>query len=361
MSSLSSQFLDRPKYSCKVVLSNGSEIFISDPKAVRSMLALMDMQAVLGGAASHWGGPSAFLEIFSVLIGFIFHQSKNWYEHYHIINDAGHCENGSYAVKANYEYAGLKVHDLKQFRSISSFLTGHGEAHLFPQGVYLSNGPLSSTLAQAQGLCLADRLQKKERTTVVLASDGALMEGEAKEALASIPGFAGKKRLNPFVLIISDNNTKLSGRIDEDSFSMQPTLESLSVLGWKTVSLDSAHNLQETLLCLENVLKEVSPEQPIAVQAKTVKGYGVQKTEKSASGGHGFPLKDPQNLESFLNEIYKGEKIPEEFSKWSKEMVHLFNQKKINSAKKIQILNPVFKNNSETKNSEYVEIKYEKV
>ena len=351
MSQLSSQFLDQPKYSCKVSLSNGREVFISDPKAVRAMLALMDMQAVLGGAASHWGGPSAFLEIFSALFGLIFHQSKNWHEQYHIVNDAGHCENGLYTIKANYEYAGLKIQDLKKFRSLSSFLTGHGEAHLFPQGVYLSNGPLSSTLAQAQGLCLADRLQKKERTTVVLASDGALMEGEAKEALASIPGFAGKNRLNPFILIISDNNTKLSGRINEDSFSLQPTLKSLSVLGWKTVSLDSAHNLQETVLCLEKTLKEVSQNQPIAVQAKTIKGHGVQKTEESASGGHGFPLKDPQNLTAFLNEIYKGEKIPEEFLKWSQEMVHLFHQKKSNSTQK----------NSQTQNNKDVEIKYEKV
>ena len=361
MSQLSSQFLDQPKYSCKVILSNGSEIFISDPKAVRAMLALMDMQAVLGGAASHWGGPSAFLEIFSALMGWVFHQSKNWYEHYHIVNDAGHCENGLYAVKANYEYAGLKIHDLKQFRSISSFLTGHGEAHLFPEGVYLSNGPLSSTLAQAQGLCVADRLQNKKRTTVVLSSDGALMEGEAKEALASIPGFASKKRLNPFVLIISDNNTKLSGRIDEDSFSMQPTLNSLSILGWKTVSLNSAHNLQETILCLEKVFKEVSPDQPIAVQAKTTKGYGVQKTETSASGGHGFPLKNPQDLTAFLNEIYKGETVPEEFLKWSQEMVHLFNQKKSNSVQKTQTLNPAFQKDFETKNNKDLEMKYEKV
>ena len=43
---------------------------------------------------------------------------------------------------------------------------------------------------------------------------------EAREALAAIPGLAANGKMNPYVLIISDNNTKLSGRIDKDSFSM---------------------------------------------------------------------------------------------------------------------------------------------
>ena len=33
-------------------------------------------------------------------------------------------------------------------------------------------------------------------------------------------------------MIISDNDTKLSGRITKDAFSMQPTFISLSALGW---------------------------------------------------------------------------------------------------------------------------------
>lgn len=320
MVQLSSSFLPKPKYFCQAALNDGRKIYVSDPKAMRALLALMDMQAVVGGAASHWGGPSAFLEIFISVLGLAFQKSQKWYEHFHIINDAGHCENGLYAVKANYEYAGLTINDLKKFRSLSSFLTGHGEAHLFPEGVYLSNGPLGSTLAQAQGLCLADALQGKNRTTAVLASDGALMEGESKEALASIPGFAKKNLLNPFVLIVSDNNTKLSGRIDQDSFSMEPTFKSLSALGWETVILDSAHDLQKTVLCLEQVFKKAAKQKPIVIQAKTVKGYGVQQTEESANGGHGFPLKNPKKIKMFLEEIYQNKSVPEEFLKWAEEL-----------------------------------------
>mgnify|MGYP000266993903 CR=1 FL=1 len=59
------------------------------------------------------------------------------------------------------------------------------------------------------------------------------MEGEAREALAAIPGLAKRQQMGPFVLVISDNNTKLSGRIDKESFSMAPTFASLKDLGNK--------------------------------------------------------------------------------------------------------------------------------
>ena len=51
------------------------------------------------------------------------------------------------------------------------------------------------------------------------------MEGEAKEALAAIPGLSQSGKLNPFLLLVSDNNTKLSGRIDQDAFSMAQALK----------------------------------------------------------------------------------------------------------------------------------------
>src|SRR5437870_393200 len=109
------------------------------------MVALMDMNAVLGGAASHWGGPSAFAELMSAVHGLMFHSAKQagkpWYEQFLFVNDGGHCENGLYALKANYEFASVSIEELKKFRSIDSRLTGHGESHLFPEGVLISNGP----------------------------------------------------------------------------------------------------------------------------------------------------------------------------------------------------------------------------
>ena len=322
----------KPEFSQTAKTATNENLNLSDPKATRAMVALMDMNAVLGGAASHYGGPAALAELWSALHGFIFHVSdqknKSWSDLYHVINDAGHCENGLYALKANYKMAGLDIHKLKKFRSIESNLTGHGEAHLFPEGVYMSNGPLGSAFPQSQGLALAEKLAGTNRTTICTLSDGAAMEGEAKEAMAAIPGLAKKNMLAPYVLIISDNNTKLSGRIDQDAFSMNPTFSSLENLGWKLLKVENGNDLQACLTKIEEAitLAEKNPNQPVVIWAKTIKGIGTKKTAESASGGHGFPCKSPTELKAFVSEIYNNETYPEIFNTWISELGELENK-----------------------------------
>ena len=340
---LGSQPKTEAQFPISLKLKSGEQFSLADPKATRALLACMDMEAVLGGAASHWGGPAAFAEIMSSLFGLMFQESSNnkqdWHERFHFINDAGHCENGIYALKANYKMSGLDIKDLKKFRSIDSHLTGHGEAHLFPESVYLSNGPLGSTVSQAQGLAMADKLLKKERMCILTLSDGACMEGEVKEAFSAIPGFASKNKLNPFLLVISDNNTKLSGRIDEDSFSLDPTFKSLGDLGWNLKTISNGNDLKTVFTGLKEAIKEAweNPTKPIAVRVKTVKGFGVKSSMESSSGGHGFPLKNPEDLESFLKEIYNGEKIPEAILKWCEELKSKKSQLSGAGLKKIQV------------------------
>ena len=315
------------RYSVSASLSNGEQINLADPKSTRAMVALMDMQAVMGGAASHWGGPAAFAELMSAIHGYAFYYSnqkkQEWYDCFHIVNDAGHCENGIYALKANYGMAGLDLVQLRGFRSIESKLTGHGEAHIFPEGVYISNGPLGSGLPQAQGLSAADALLKNNRITVTAISDGGCMEGEAKEALASIPGLAKNGKLGRFILVVSDNNTKLSGRIDSDAFSMGPTFDSLSSLGWNVISLENGNDIQSCLTSFEQAVTAVdqNPDVPVAIHAKTIKGFGVKATMDSASGGHGFPVKKPQELMEFLEEIYGDDNVPAEMADVCTDMI----------------------------------------
>lgn len=336
-----------PQFFSPIKLQNGDQIKAADPKTTRALVALMDMYAVLGGAASHYGGPAALAELMSALHAIVFNlaekQNKNWFDLAHIINDAGHCENGLYALKANYGIAGLDLNSLKRFRSIESGLTGHGEVHCFEQGVYLSNGPLGSAFPQSQGLCMADKMSGvTERTTFCVLSDGAAMEGEAKEAMAAVAGFAKKGLMLPYVLIISDNNTKLSGRIDQDAFSMNPTFDSLESLGWKVIKLENGNDLQACASAIEtgiNLAKK-NPQQPVAIWAKTVKGIGTKKTSESASGGHGFPCKSPSELTDFIKEIYSGAEVPAVFSSWIEELLtiekEIKSRAKADSGEKIQ-------------------------
>ncbi len=315
-----------PQFAATVTRGDGASLAVADPVATRLMVALMDMNATIGGAACHWGGPAALAELMSSLHGVMFARPGTWHEHFNFVNDAGHTENGVYALKANYGFAGVTVEALKGFRSISSKLTGHGESHLFAEGVMVSNGPLGSSLPIAQGLAMADRLSDRTRTTLCVISDGAMMEGEAKEAIAAIPGLAAKDLVNPFVLVISDNNTKLSGRIDADSFSMQPTFSALEAEGWRIVKLPEGNDLQKAFAAVEQAiaLAEGDRHKPVALWAKTVKGYGVAATEKSASGGHGYPLAGADaasgKLRAFVVEVNKGQALPAWAEAWLAEI-----------------------------------------
>jgi transketolase len=318
-----------PKYSTTVKNAAGQDVVLADPRATRALVALMNVHAVNGGAACHWGGPAAFAEIMAAIHGIMFAvQGRPWHQAFNFVNDAGHTENGIYALRANHGFDGMTFEDLKGFRSIQSKLTGHGESHLNPEGVLLSNGPLGSALPQAQGLAIGDKLARNDRVTICTVSDGASMEGEAKEAFAAIPGLAAKDRVNPFLLVLSDNDTKLSGRITKDSYSMARTFSAMGALGWNVISVPTGHDLQAVYLALEKGIQQAraNPNVPVCLHVKTVKGYGVKATEESASGGHGFPLANGEKIVEFVSEIYGGQP-PEEFAAWAKALRSEWEQK----------------------------------
>jgi transketolase len=312
-----------PKYQVKVRNNAGEPVVLADPRATRALVALMNVHAVAGGAACHWGGPAAFAEIMAALHGLVFAvKDRPWHEAYHLINDAGHAENGIYALRANYGYDNLTFADLRGFRSVESKLTGHGESHLNPEGVLLSNGPLSSAVGQAQGLAMADRVAGQDRVTLLVISDGASMEGEAREAFAAIPGFAAKGKLNPFVLVVSDNDTKLSGRISKDSFAMGPTFDGLPALGWNVIPVSNGHDLEAVYRAVETSVTsaKADPTRPVCLRVKTIKGFGIKATEQNSAGGHGFPLGNGEKIVDWLSEIYAGSEPPKELLEWGQSL-----------------------------------------
>lgn len=318
-----------PRYAVTVRNAAGQPVVCGCPKATRGLVALMNVHAVNGGAACHWGGPAAFAEINSAIHSLMFAvKDRPWHEAYNYVNDAGHAENGVYALRANWGFDGMTFEDLKGFRGIHSKLTGHGESHLNPEGVLLSNGPLSSAVPQAQGLAMGDRLAKRDRVTICVMSDGAAMEGEAREAFASIPGLASKGVMNPFVLVISDNDTKLSGRITKDAFSMQPTFEAMDDLGWEVRKVDNGHDLQAVYLAVEKAVADAraNPLKPVCLWCKTIKGYGVKSTMENSAGGHGFPLSSGEKIVDFVNEIFGGQ-TPAELAAWAQSLRADWEQK----------------------------------
>src|SRR5690242_21861860 len=94
-----------PKYGLKVKNNAGQEVTLADPRASRALVALMNVHAVNGGAACHWGGPAGFAEIMSAIHGIMFAaEGRQWHEAFNFSNDAGHTENGVYALRALYGF-----------------------------------------------------------------------------------------------------------------------------------------------------------------------------------------------------------------------------------------------------------------
>jgi len=76
------------------------------------------------------------------------------------------------------------------------------------------------------------------------------------------------------VLIISDNDTKLSGRITKDAFSMQPTFQAMGTLGWNVITVPQGHDLQAVYLAVEQAsASRANPNSPVCLWVKTIKGY----------------------------------------------------------------------------------------
>src|SRR5678815_1386306 len=74
-----------PKYPVTIKNAKGEDVVAGDPRATRALVALMDLHAVNGGAASHWGGPAAFAEIMAAIHGIMFATTgQPWHEAYNL-------------------------------------------------------------------------------------------------------------------------------------------------------------------------------------------------------------------------------------------------------------------------------------
>src|SRR5437016_2461384 len=111
----------KPKYFRTIKNAAGQDVIIAEPNATRALVALMDVHAVNGGAACHWGGPAAFAEIMAAIHAIMFSvRGRQWYEAFNFVNDAGHTENGIYALRSLYGFDGMTFESLKGFRGIQS-------------------------------------------------------------------------------------------------------------------------------------------------------------------------------------------------------------------------------------------------
>lgn len=173
----------------------------------------------------------------------------------------------------------LSIDDLSSLRELESVLDGHpNPAEGFPF-FDAATGSLGQGLSVAAGLALGARLDGIEKRIYVIIGDGESREGQIWEAA----DFIIDHKLTNVCAIFSCN-----GHGQASSVSHQQSPEAIgrkaSAFGWHVIEVDG-HDPEELSSALDQI-EQVN--KPIAIIAKTVKGWGVDLM--LGKNFHGKPL-----------------------------------------------------------------------
>jgi transketolase len=185
--------------------------------------------------------------------------------------------------------AGAIDEDPLTLRKLDSSLEGHPTPA--NRWVKIATGSLGQGLAAANGIALANRLDKIDARVYCLLGDGESSEGSVWEAAQ----FAALNKLTNLVAIVDVNALGQSGAAPygHDSAVLARRFEAF---GWHAVQIDG-HDMRAIL----NALESVQDDRPTFIAARTVKGKGVAFLE-GKEGWHGKPV-DQTQLGQALNEL----------------------------------------------------------
>ncbi len=173
----------------------------------------------------------------------------------------------------------LSPNELDTLRACNSLLDGHpNPAEGFPF-FDAATGSLGQGLSVAAGLALAARLDKSPRRVYCIIGDGESREGQIWEAA----DFIVDHKLTNVCAIFNANGQGQAGYVSSQQ-SGATIAAKLKAFNWDVVEIDG-HNPEAIAGALA---KFGTNDKPLAIVAKTVKGWGVDELLKG--NWHGKPL-----------------------------------------------------------------------
>ncbi len=214
---------------------------------------------------------------------------------------AAYADLGGVVGKSTKEARKLTPADVDTLREIDSVLDGHpNPAEGFPF-FDAATGSLGQGLSAGAGLALAARLRNIDKKIYVICGDGEIREGQVWEAMDFVVDY----NLLNVCLIVNCN-----GQGQADYVSKQQSADVLNqkiqAFGWKTIVIDG-HNPDDILSALEQVGK---CDKPVAIIAKTEKGWGVSDLKDKSNHGKPLPKEKLEKAMSDLDEMRKKLNIP---------------------------------------------------
>lgn len=153
-------------------------------------------------------------------------------------------------------------------------------------GLETSAGSLGHGLPMAVGMCIANKIQKSSEQVYVLVGDGEFNEGTMWESVI----LASHKNLDNLCIIIDDNNS-IGNLIGLDNMNAK-----LSSFGFLVREVNG-HNHNE----LKDAFNQKHNGQPLAVIAKTMRGYGSKSMINDSKWFHRAPNKE--ELAKLIEEV----------------------------------------------------------
>lgn len=236
-------------------------------------LRLLALQTVNYAGSGHIGGSLSIIDILTVLyfkemnvnVG-----NPNWEDRDRLVLSKGHCTPALYSVLA--EKGFFPKEELKNFRTIHSFLSGHAEKGV--PGVDMSTGSLGQGLSSAIGMAIAGRIDKKNYTVFAIMGDGEIQEGQIWEAAMA----AANYKLDNLIGFIDNNDLQIDGKLKE-VMSPYPIKEKFIAFGWEVIEING-HDIEEIDSAILKA-KQIKGK-PVMILAKTIKGKGVSFMENEA-------------------------------------------------------------------------------
>lgn len=239
------------------------------------------LEAIKTANSGHIGGSFSIADILAVLYFDkmnIDPKRPDMEDRDRFVLSKGHCTPTAYATLALKGFFPLE--DLKTFRRIDSYLSGHIEMKHVP-GVDMSAGSLGQGLSAGLGMALSAKTYHKDYKTYVIVGDGEIEEGQIWEAAMS----AGYYQLDNLVLFVDNNNLQLDGTLEE-IMSPYPIDDKFKAFGWNTIVIDG-HDVEQIADAIDKADKLKG--KPTVIIAQTVKGKGVSVFENQVKFHGGRP------------------------------------------------------------------------
>lgn len=194
----------------------------------------------------------------------------------------GHCTAALYPILAQRGF--FPEEDLKTFRHIDSYLSGHAEMNHVP-GVDMSAGSLGQGLSAAVGISLGGKLDSNPYTVYAMMGDGEIQEGQIWEAAMA----AAKYKLDNLVGILDNNGLQIDGTV-ADIMPLEPLADKWTAFGWQVFNVDG-HDFNALSDTIDKAVEVKG--KPSMIIAKTIKGKGVSFMENNLAW-HGSPPNDKE-------------------------------------------------------------------